>query len=263
MKIGISTYTKFNLSVKEFLDFVSQLNLDPVELKLDDVELIKYLTSSSIDDLLKTLSRYDFKYLVHAPYIGVNLSIINNVMGKAAVKVMEKTLQLASYINAEIVTIHVGRFSKDYPLRYLSLAVEKAVSRLKKIVKEAENIGVTVSVENSHKAEDVSIAAFPEQIEYIVQRTSCRFTYDIGHANTFTDPSIFIDQLGEYIVNVHIHDNNGERDEHKVVGDGNINFKLILNKLKRLRYNGPMVIEVHSLRDIERSVEAISKLLKT
>ena len=41
-----------------------------------------------------------------------------------------------------------------------------------------------------------------------------------------------IDTFGKRIKNIHIHDNNGDKDEHLTIGTGSIDFCKVLKKLK-------------------------------
>ena len=57
-------------------------------------------------------------------------------------------------------------------------------------------------------------------------------------------------------MNIHIHDNNGQQDQHLTVGDGNIDFKHVLSKLSG--YGGRYVIESKSF---ESAVDSQDRLI--
>ena len=71
---------------------------------------------------------------------------------------------------------------------------------------------------------------------------------------TLTKIETFIDTLAEHIVNVHLHDNNGEQDTHLSLGKGNINFSAVLANLRKIEYKGPLIVEVHSSLGLKESV---------
>jgi sugar phosphate isomerase/epimerase len=64
-----------------------------------------------------------------------------------------------------------------------------------------------------------------------------------------------IDAFFDRIANVHIHDNNGDRDAHMTIGDGSIDFQHVLKRLSR--YSGNYIIES---RSFESAVESQSRL---
>jgi sugar phosphate isomerase/epimerase len=79
--------------------------------------------------------------------------------------------------------------------------------------------------------------ATPKVIKRLVDRiNSPRFgiCLDIGHAYAFSETSVFewVETLGSRISYVHIHDNNGKKDEHLAIGDGSIPIKRVLDALE-------------------------------
>lgn len=58
--------------------------------------------------------------------------------------------------------------------------------------------------------------------------------FDMGHAHAFSNTSVleWVDTLGSRISYVHIHDNNGKRDEHLAIGDGCIPVKRVLDAIE-------------------------------
>ena len=64
------------------------------------------------------------------------------------------------------------------------------------------------------------------------------------------------------MVTVHLHDNDGTKDSHLAIGDGKINFRLLLSRMKRIRYQGPFILEVHKLEGLKRSVRALRTLIR-
>ncbi|OGO28545.1 MAG: hypothetical protein A2Z16_17555 [Chloroflexi bacterium RBG_16_54_18] len=62
---------------------------------------------------------------------------------------------------------------------------------------------------------------------------------DTGHSQVVGEPiAEVIPQIYSCMFHIHIDDNHGLRDEHKVPGDGVIDFIAVLKELHRLRYQG-------------------------
>ena len=92
-----------------------------------------------------------------------------------------------------------------------------------------------------------------------------RITYDIGHANlTQEGPIEFCKGIVHLIINVHVSDNNGTRDQHRPLGLGNIDFYEVFKVLAKNHYNGAIVIErpydTHFLNDIKMVNNLLTKL---
>ena len=89
---------------------------------------------------------------------------------------------------------------------------------------------MTVFIEN---VEDEDPEVFV-QIFKGIDSPKIRCCFDIGHAY-FNGRSVslnrWIDVLGKYIGHVHIHDNNGNHDEHLPLGQGAIPLAGAINKI--------------------------------
>ncbi len=96
-----------------------------------------------------------------------------------------------------------------------------------------------------------------ESLADLVDGTDLSICFDIGHANTTGQIDAMIDLLGDRIRNIHIHDNNGARDEHLTIGEGSIDFDRVLGRLKG--YHGNYIIES---RDFQSAVESDQRLKK-
>jgi len=67
---------------------------------------------------------------------------------------------------------------------------------------------------------------------------------DTGHANLLHhDIRVFIKQYGSRIKALHIHDNDGSRDEHEAPMTGTINWNHFCQALKEICYNGDLSFE--------------------
>jgi sugar phosphate isomerase/epimerase len=85
--------------------------------------------------------------------------------------------------------------------------------------------------------------------------------FDTGHCNLFSTVPLdeWIGQLKPYILELHLHDNNGEADEHKAIGDGSFNFDLLFSLLQDKK---PIyTIEGHSPEDVMRSMRILNQYL--
>jgi sugar phosphate isomerase/epimerase len=69
-------------------------------------------------------------------------------------------------------------------------------------------------------------------------------TLDTGHANTIGSPVNFYDRVRDKVWNIHMHDNSGEKDDHLPLGEGNIDFKAFMKRLKETNYNGYLSVEL-------------------
>lgn len=253
--LGASNSTCLNMSLIDFLGFATQLKVRFVEIKMDEPYLLSALSKTkdreSIKDIVKS---FNFKYSVHAPYIDINLASVNPTLRKASEKTILKSIAFAADIDAKMVVSHVGRLSRDYPKQMITQSLKNVIPCLRKLTNASKNYGIIFTIENDHRSNDQILAGYPEQLMFLIQEAGCKFTLDVGHANTLTKIETFIDKLAEHIVNLHLHDNDGKQDTHLSLGKGNINFLAVLASLRKAGYNGPLIVEVHSSTGLKESV---------
>jgi sugar phosphate isomerase/epimerase len=88
-------------------------------------------------------------------------------------------------------------------------------------------------------------------------------TLDVGHANLLGAEAIeeFITTINDKIFLIHIHDNEGKRDQHLVIGEGTIDFPRLFSLLLQGNIKVPCSLESHSLEDLVRSKQNLERFL--
>lgn len=260
--LGVASSVGLDMSLANFLDFASQLKVRLVEVKMDEPHLISALFKAKHRKaVLDITASFDFRYLVHLPYIDVNLAGLNPTLRKASEKSMLKGIEFAADVDARLVVCHVGRLSRDFRNEMIARSFKNALSCLKNLTTASKNHGIVFTVENDHMSNDHILAGFPEELLVLVEEAGCQLTLDVGHANTVTKIENFMDTLARHIVNIHLHDNNGEQDEHLSLGKGSMDFSAVMGNLRRIRYSGPLIVEVHSIAGLRESVGVVTQAL--
>ena len=105
---------------------------------------------------------------------------------------------------------------------------EEGLNAIGRASVQAEKLGVNIALENTR---------FPAYNAYIYKNIpSPRLTlcYDTGHEHCYTKDKNILDLFGDKLSTTHIHDNDGTCDQHHLMGEGNINFAPIFDRLKKL-----------------------------
>lgn len=202
------------------------------------------------------LPSYKLSYSVHAPISDINIASLNERIREDSILEILTTAESAASLNIDTITIHPGLTSMAVP--YMEeKAVEKAKKSLSSIDRISAEYGVRIAVEN--------MPSFPfmlghtaEEMNDLIGMTNLGFCLDIGHANTTGQIDELIKTFRDRLVNVHIHDNNGEMDEHLTLGEGNIDFKRIIESLKG--YTGNFIIESKSFPSAVDSQDYLKSL---
>lgn len=197
---------------------------------------------------------------VHLPYSDLNIASVNQGIWEETLRQMLKCIELASGF-ANLAVIHPGWLS---PLgSYVpDRAMEHMVKALQMLCDAADESGMSVAIENMINM-DRLMCRHPEEMQALledVDRSNIGITFDVGHANTNSNISdFFTEGIRANIVHMHLHDNNGEWDDHLPLGEGNIDWVMTMSHLKD--YGVTAIIEGHNLVEGRKSLEYLESII--
>lgn len=247
-------------STKMCLDFAEERNINLVELVIDPPEIQRTENRNQLIDLINT---YSNKKQVHGPFIDVNLCSHNSLISEASLEIYMDTAKFCNAINAKILTIHPGLANtsikriQEYNKTQLKHAIEQLLDFTSKY-------DIIICLENMTKQTGIMLDELNiEQIMSIINRSDLYLTYDTSHFYTANgNVELLWDKFHNKIKNIHLVDNfTKESDPHPTLGVGNINFQEIFNIIKRYNYEGPLIIELSSAKDLDESLNFINKFL--
>ena len=168
---------------------------------------------------------------------GTPLSIADpeRVRRQEAVDEMKRALDLAEYIPFRYCIQHVAR-SRDIPDQR---RWDAAFSSLEHLSLFAKQRGVTLALENTpgEMATPANLKHFLEQ----TRLTNVKLCFDTGHAHIEGGVPAAIGIIRNLVVTTHVHDNNGERDDHLLPYDGTVDWNAMLASLPP---EAPIVLEL-------------------
>ena len=115
---------------------------------------------------------------------------------------------------------------------------------LEEIDRSATENGVKAALENMPRM-PITTCTEPNELLSLIEGTSLRVCFDIGHAHTNGNIDEFVKHRSHF-ANVHIHDNDGSSDQHLTIGDGRIDFERVLAGMSG--YDRRYVIEARGSR---------------
>lgn len=238
--------------VEENVDRLVDHGAENIELMLDGSGWNDF--HLRMKELASALKTREVKYSVHVPVWDVNLTCENAQLREAALESYRGSIRFASMLDAGHVVIHTGwcadpHFSRETArLRaresLLSLCeFNEAYGQLLLV----ENIGSTATSLFTEPEFMDFLSDFPEAMGYIV---------DIGHAHiNGWKIDTLLPGLGNRLHALHIHDNNGTRDSHAPIGEGNIDWNMVMDALKRTGRDLSLIIEYSIGTELDRLAE--------
>ena len=209
------------------------------------------------DEIKELLETSNIKLSIHGPYSDVNLGAFDLGTRKYAVKVFMDIINICAELGIGPVTVHPGvigpiqHWDRPRTLKYTRESLET-------LVKEAGDNSMLIALENMPKMRFTTCQT-AQEIEKIMNGLNIGMCFDIGHAHTTNQMSEMM-ELKDKFINVHVHDNLGDRDAHLPLGQGTADLSA-LNKLTG--YKGNFIIEskVPEIESALVSKQFLKKLL--
>lgn len=239
MKLGVIT-DEVTQDFKEALEFAKKYQLDCVELRStwekgpfdytdEDIEEI-YALSKEYGIPVTAISTPVFKCEYSQENVKLHTERLE-VLIRYAKRLGAKKLRCFDFLRSDTVTRDMIKEAYRVPI---------------KMCKEA---GITIVIESEPTTNSSSMAEISELVEKINDPT-VRALYDPGNNIYSTDEIPFPDgfeKIRPYLSHVHVKDaviENGEA-VGVAVGEGLVDYKGIFTELKRIGYEGEVMLETH------------------
>lgn len=187
---------------------------------------------------------------LHTPFEGINCLWDNNAAGADMEKTLADCIADCSEYAIPTVIVHLSQGDNPPPPNQTGL------DRLKRLVDIAERKKINIALENLRK---------PEYLDFIfrnIESDRLGFCYDSGHENCYTPGMDFLGLYGSKLMALHLHDNDGSDDQHKIPGEGSIDWNIINKKLKETGYDGAIALEVIGEPSQGDGYEAVERFLE-
>ena len=153
------------------------------------------------------------------------------------------------------IVCHIGYEARHYhglEERWLA----HSVATWEPLAAQAAAYGALLALENVYETQ-------PELIRQLfarLQAPNIRFCLDVGHLQAFGggDFPEWLELLGSLVGQLHLHDNNGARDEHLALGQGIIPFPDIIGFLPPAMTPPLITLEPHHENSLLPSLEYLA-----
>ncbi len=208
----------------------------------------------------KILENFKGKISIHAPFVGIRQTHRDYLLKEAVKKRMQMTYEMAKELKPEILVMHSGIVGDIKKWKLEDFWLEETIIFWEEEIKKYEKEGIKIVIENLVEEE-------PDILIKLCNGVNSHFfalCLDIGHLNVFSElsPSNWVKRMDKRLQYVHLHDNNGENDEHLPVGRGNIDFDSFFDSIKISENDIIIALELdHSTPEekIENLIEVITR----
>lgn len=190
---------------------------------------------------------YNQKFIIHAPFHGVNVASLLEPIRKASMQVTSDCFARASTVGVVGVVVHPGYYAWEQERKAAERQFKKSLRELKDAARE---YSVTFWFENMGNMNYFNLRT-PEGLSLI---RGTGLALDTGHAHLNGCLNEF---LGTPFRHMHIHDNEGKTDTHSAIGEGSIEFAPVFRALERT--GATSVLEMKDFPAVEKSLDVLSR----
>jgi len=255
MYLSISSYTWLPSSFLAKLPLLPNYGIEAVEifatprhLDISDPEQVQQ-AGMMIRDL-------GFRHIsMHAPSGVGDLSSPYEIQRDETVMACQSALDSAMLMGARMVTFHPSSIEGN--MSEASERWDALLETLKDICGYAEDRDLRIAIENFPKPMFGSDPLDMYQRIADLDIHNVGMCLDIGHTFVGGHLPEIISEFGEKIFSVHASDNRGRVDEHLPPGQGCVPWKNVMDGLRKIEFQGPIVVEVRDGRRTEPILEDI------
>jgi sugar phosphate isomerase/epimerase len=210
--------------------------------------------------LAGALHRSGLEMTFHGPFMDLSPGGVDKRIKEVTLDRFTKVIELALLFKPKSIVFHAG-YEKWKFDGNVELWLKSSLQTWRPLVKKAEESGLTLAIENVFEESPGPLKTLLEEID----SNHFRFCFDTGHYHAFTLSKTplrdWFESLGKFMVEVHLHDNHREMDEHLPIGEGNFDFDQFFGLLSQFQVNPIYTIEPHEEAHLQRGLEAVKRYI--
>lgn len=245
----------FTMLYDTYLDKFMANGLNP-EIGLDAAALDRF-SHEDFSRIAREFRNKSRTVTLHGPFIDLNPGSPDPAVQRVTEQRFEQLLALVPLFKPKSVVCHAGYDAKRYEY-FKDTWLEKSLDFWSRLASSLALHGARLMLENVYEGG-------PEDMLILLERLKDRavgFCLDAGHASAFSQSNLdtWLDVLGPYLGQLHLHDNFGKADDHLALGGGVIDFNKIFDYLKKIDDTRPIItLEPHRETELWASLAYLAQ----
>jgi sugar phosphate isomerase/epimerase len=218
---------------------------------------LKNLDKSKCIETAKLFAGAGLKITFHGPFMDLRPGALDDKIRQASLDRIKQIFDLVPYFHPLRIVCHPS-FDDRYYVDCDDLWLESSIKTWTELVALAKENKTIIALENVYDKEPHILRRLFDALS----SDSICFCFDTGHFNVFsyTPLNIWLQELGKYLGQLHLHDNFGLKDEHLPVGNGNFSFNELFEELRKIKVKPVITLEAHDQADLWQSLENIKNM---
>jgi sugar phosphate isomerase/epimerase len=269
MEYGLSTYLYANERLgSHILDQILGAGFQNMELFAARQHL-DYTDRNHVRDVAQWFRDHQVAlHSIHAPLyadakwgqlggLAISVAYLERRLRINSMDEIKRALDIADHLPFRYLVVRMGLPEEDYDLKKF----DAAMTSLEHLNVFAKDRGVQLLLENTPNE-----LGTPERLVEFLQytRLNVKICLDTGHAHMAHGLHAAFETLHPYLASTHIHDNRGEKDDHLMPFDGDINWTETVRDLRRGEGRFPVLFEIREhgpeMNSLSRLAEVMERM---
>lgn len=219
----------------------------------------------AVDTALAKLDGHEGPVGIHGPFLGFGVASSDPAIRAVVRKRMLQGLDVCERLKADLMVIHSpfttwDHFNLPNNARGEAGVIEFAHETLRDAVRRAEEIGVTLALENIEDADPFIRGRLASSFA----SPAVAVSIDTGHAHyahgRFGAPPVdyYVHAAGARLAHVHLQDADGYADRHWPIGEGTILWESVFATLAALPHAPRLILELKDPAGIPASLRYLT-----
>jgi sugar phosphate isomerase/epimerase len=208
-------------------------------------------------DTAERLADAGLSVTLHAPFMDLRPGALDPRIRQTSLDRLRQAFDLIPWFRPRSVVCHPS-FDEKYYISAESRWLENSLATWRTLLGCVRGADTIIALENVYERQ-------PGQLRCLLDALASpqvRFCFDTGHANVFGGApwGLWIEELGDLLGEIHIHDNHGTADEHLPVGEGNFPFRELFAMVRERNLKPILTVESHSEKGLRRMLENLQAM---
>lgn len=246
-------------SIERIFNFAEKNDIKICELMIDPPEILLGEDKKTFIDLCNSYPSITKQF--HAPYAYLSLCTQNPWILEASIECYAYSAKISSEIGSQVYTIHPG--NAKFLHQSYNRVKNRMIDAVNNLLNKIKGLNVITCIENMPKIAGFFLNYMEIDKFFLeIDRTDAFFTWDTGHSWSCNDDIEKLwERLHTKIKNIHLVEELGNSiDLHPTLGSGSVDFPKVFEIAESYNYNGAMIMELHKVEDLPKSIEFIKKL---
>lgn len=247
MKLSLSTFVYFRYTLPEAIRRTAKLGYEGVELwggrphaYCDDMDE-KHVkeVKAALDETGIVISNFipaQFRY-------PTNLAAPDETIRSGSIDYLKKSIDAAAALEAPYVSLCPGfsLYGQGVPAAW-----DAMIDSFSQLLDHSKGMDLKLILEPANRYESDLVVTIDDGLRAVKELgTEMGLLLDTGHLFINQEPiADTMDKMKGITCHFHIDDNMGVTDDHMVPGDGKMNYDLFFEKLKEIKYDGFLAVEL-------------------